>query len=86
MLRFDVNSDIHLLDLVRSLMQWIVVPVAAFVWMMYRTQQDHATKLAVISAVHDANKEAHDREFKEMRDSFKAVFAKLDTIEQALRK
>jgi hypothetical protein len=54
--------------------------------MMYRTQQDHATKLAVISAVHDANKEAHDREFKEMRDSFKAVFAKLDTIEQALRK
>lgn len=86
MRRFDVGSDINLFDLVRSLMQWIVVPVAAFVWMIYRTQQDHATKLAVISAVHDANKEAHDREFKEMRDSFKAVFAKLDTIEQALRK
>ena len=81
-----MENDINLLAVGKALMQWIVVPVAAFVWMMYRTQQDHATKLAVISAVHDANKEAHDREFKEMRDSFKAVFAKLDTIEQALRK
>lgn len=68
------------------LMQWVVVPVAGFVWLMHKTQQDHATQLAVLKAVHDANKEAHDREFKEMRESFKAVFAKLDNIEQALRK
>jgi hypothetical protein len=53
---------------------------------MYRTQQDHATKLAVLSAVHEANKEAHDREFKEMRENFKRVFEKLDGIEAALRK
>jgi hypothetical protein len=33
-----------------------------------------------------ANKEAHDREFKEMRASFNRVFEKLDGIEQALRK
>jgi Na+-translocating ferredoxin:NAD+ oxidoreductase RnfC subunit len=50
-------------------MQWIVAPVAGFVFLIYRTQQDHATKLAVLSAVHDANKEAYDREFKEMRES-----------------
>jgi hypothetical protein len=36
--------------------------------------------------VHDANKLAHDREFKEMRDNFKIVMTKLDSIEQALRK
>jgi hypothetical protein len=70
----------------KMLMQWVVVPVAGFVWLMHKTQQDHSTKLAVLQAVHEANKEAHDREFKEMRDSFKAVFAKLDNIEQALRK
>lgn len=74
------------MEFVKLLMQWIVVPVAGFVWLMHRTQQDHATQLAVLKAVHEANKEAHDREFKEMRDSFKTVFAKLDTIEQALRK
>lgn len=74
------------IDFLKMLMQWVVVPIAGFVWLMHKTQQDHATKLAVIEAVHEANKEAHDREFKEVRESFKAVFAKLDTIEQALRK
>jgi hypothetical protein len=33
-----------------------------------------------------AQKEAHDREFKEMKESFKSVIAKLDNIEGALRK
>ena len=66
--------------------QWVVLPVSGFVWLMHKTQQDHATKIAVMEAVHTANKEAHDREFKEMRENFKAVFVKLDTIEQALRK
>lgn len=73
-------------EFIKLLMQWVVVPVAGFVWLIHKTQQDHSTKLAVLQAVHEANKEAHDREFKEMRDSFKAVFAKLDNIEQALRK
>jgi hypothetical protein len=74
------------MEVLNTIMQWIVAPVAGFVFLIYRTQQDHATKLAVLSAVHDANKEAYDREFKEMRENFKTVMAKLDNIEQALRK
>lgn len=74
------------MEVLNTIMQWIVAPVAAFVFLIYRTQQDHATKLAVLSAVHDANKEAYDREFKEMRENFKTVMSKLDNIEQALRK
>lgn len=74
------------MEVLNTIMQWIVAPVAAFVFLLYRTQQDHATKLAVLSAVHDANKEAYDREFKEMRENFKTVMSKLDNIEQALRK
>jgi len=81
-----LNGDLNLFEVSKALMQWVVVPISAFVWLMYKTQQDHATKLAVLAAVHEANKEAHDREFKEMRENFKAVFAKLDNIEQALRK
>lgn len=81
-----MNGDLNLFEVSKALMQWVVVPISAFIWLMYRTQQDHATKLAVLAAVHEANKEAHDREFKEMRENFKAVFAKLDNIEQALRK
>jgi hypothetical protein len=67
-------------------MQWIVAPVAAFVFMQYRTQQIHGTDIAVLKAEAHANKQAHDREFKQLQDNFKAVFTKLDTIEMALRK
>ena len=74
------------MEVLNTIMQWIVAPVAGFVFLIYRTQQDHATKLAVLSAVHDANKEAYDKEFKEMRENFKSVMTKLDNIEQALRK
>jgi hypothetical protein len=74
------------MEVLNTIMQWVVAPVAGFVFLIYRTQQDHATKLAVLSAVHDANKEAYDREFKEMRENFKTVMSKLDNIEQALRK
>jgi hypothetical protein len=36
--------------------------------------------------LHDATKQAHDREFREVRENFKRIFEKLDTIELALRK
>ncbi len=74
------------MDLLDLMMKWIVAPVAAFVWVIFRTQQTHATDIAVIKATQQANKEAHDREFKEMRGSFKAVLDKLESIEQHLRK
>ena len=74
------------MDLLDTVMKWIVAPVAAFVWIIFRTQQDHSTDIAVLKATQQANKEAHDREFKEMRGSFKAVLDKLESIEQYLRK
>ena len=74
------------LDLANSVMQWIIAPIAAGVIFMYRTQQTHATQIAVLQAVHEANKEAHDREFKAMRENFRRVFEKLYSIEAVLRK
>ena len=74
------------MDVIDAVMKWVIAPVAAFVWLVYRTQQSHSTEIAVLKATTVTNKEAHDREFKEMRDNFKTVFAKLDSIEQALRK
>ena len=80
-----MQSEVGLFEIARVFMQWVVLPVAGFVWLLHKNQQQHQTDIAVLKAVHEANKEAHDREFKEMRESFKAVFAKLDNIEQALR-
>lgn len=74
------------MELIEAILKWIVAPVAAFVLLQYKTQQTHGTDIAVLKAQAIANKEAHDREFKQLQDSFKAVFAKLDDIEKALRK
>ena len=67
-------------------MQWIVAPIAAGVIFMYRTQQSHATQIAVLQAVHEATKQAHDKESVEMRENFRRIFEKLDSIEAVLRK
>ena len=53
---------------------------------MYNKQQDHHVELAVIKNQIEANKQAHDRENKELRDNLRAIFSKLDSIETALRK
>lgn len=74
------------MEVFEFLMKWAVAPVGAIVFAMYNRQQSHATDIAVLKATASANKEAHDREFKQIQDSFKAVFLKLDNIEGALRK
>lgn len=74
------------MEVLDAVMKWVIAPVAAFVWLLHQRLQDHTTELAVLKAQAVSNKEAHDREFKQLQDSFKAVFAKLDTIEEALRK
>jgi hypothetical protein len=74
------------MEVLDAIMKWIVAPVAAFVYLMWNKQQVHSTDIAVIKAVQAANKEAHDREFKEVKNSFKAVMDKLENIEQHLRK
>jgi hypothetical protein len=74
------------MEIIDVVMKWVIAPVAAFVYMLWNKQQGHSTDIAVIKAVQAANKEAHDREFKEMRASFTAVMDKLESIELHLRK
>ena len=67
-------------------LKYIVVPVCAFVWMIYTKLNSHHTEIEVLKAQVEATKAAHDREFKEVRSNFARVFEKLDGIEGALRK
>ena len=75
-----------LIDVIKDVLQWGVAGVVAVVVYLYRVVGTQGVDIAVIKAVQAANKEAHDREFKEMKTSFKAVMDKLDNIEQYLRK
>lgn len=74
------------LKLLSTLMQWVVAPVAAFVWVMYQKQNKHDTAIAVLQAETASSRLAHDREIKEIRETSRAIMAKLDSIEEALRK
>jgi hypothetical protein len=49
-------------------------------------QQQHSTAIAVLQAESLTARQAHDREIKEIKDTTRAIFAKLDSIEEALRK
>jgi len=77
----DINFE-----MIDAIMQWIVLPVAGLAIYIYQRQNDHHTDIAVLKAQYDANKTSHDREMKEMKETVKAIFSKLDNIEQALRK
>jgi hypothetical protein len=67
-------------------LKYVILPVGGFVWMMHMKLQTHTTDLAVLKAQSEAQKDAHDRELKDMKKTVDAIFAKLDSIEAALRK
>ena len=78
--------DGETLKILSAIMQWIIAPVAAFVWILYQKQQSHSTAIAVLQAETATARMAHDREIKEIRETSRAIMAKLDSIEEALRK
>jgi hypothetical protein len=82
----DTTSLSEMTDMADMVIRWVIAPMVAAVWFIYREQQNHRTDIAVLKAEIIANKLAHDREFKAMGDNFKAVMSKLDSIEEALRK
>ena len=73
-------------EMINAVMQWIVLPIAGVVIYMFNRQAQHHTDIAVLKAQHEATKNSHDREMKEMKTTIGAIFTKLDNIEQALRK
>lgn len=78
--------DSEAVKILSVIMQWIIAPVAAFVWVIYQKQQQHTTSIAVLQAETATSRSAHDREIKEIRETSRAIMAKLDSIEEALRK
>jgi len=78
--------DDQTLRVLNAIMQWIIMPIAAFVWVIYRQQQRHDTAIAVLQAQTETSRTAHDREIKEIRETTRAIMVKLDSIEEALRK
>lgn len=74
------------IEILQTIMQWVVAPIAGFVWLLHNQVQNQKTAIAVLQAESLTNKQAHDREMKEIRDTMERIFQKLNSIEEALRK
>lgn len=76
---------INVMETIDLVMQWLVAPIAIVVWYLFNTANKTATDVAVLKAQLDSSRVSHDREMKEMKETIKAIFNKLDSIEQSLR-
>lgn len=65
--------------------QWLAAPLAFIVWFLFMKSTKNEKDIAVLQVQYEANRLAYDREMKELKETVKAIFNKLDSIEQALR-
>jgi len=72
-------------EMIDLFMQWLVAPIIVVVWVLFNKVNKNERDIAVIQAQHEVSRVSYDREMKEMKETIKAIFNKLDTIEQALR-
>ena len=66
------------MDVIELALRWILAPLAAVVWMLYRQQQAHTTQLAVLQKQADIVQTAHDREIRDIKDMLNKILEKLD--------
>jgi len=74
-----------MMETIDLVMQWLVAPIVVVVWYLFNTANKTATDVAVLKAQLDSSRVSHDREMKELKETIKAIFNKLDSIEQSLR-
>ena len=72
-------------EMIDIFMQWLIAPIVVVVWVLFNKATKNEKDIAVIKAQHEARSVHHDREMKEMKETIKAIFMKLDSIEQTLR-
>ena len=68
--------------MIEPILKWLVAPLVAVVWFMFNRVIKNSTDIAVLQARVEAQRDDYD----EMKETIRAIFNKLDNIEQALRK
>tara|TARA_R100001509_G_scaffold35978_1_gene19126 strand:- start:14350 stop:14577 length:228 start_codon:yes stop_codon:yes gene_type:complete len=73
------------MEMLEFIAQWLATPLAFVVWFLFMKSTKNERDIAVLQAQYESNRLAYDREMKELKETVKAIFNKLDNIEQALR-
>ena len=81
-----MQQDPDMIEIIKLLLQFAIVPIIAFMWMHYKMTQVHAVDLAIIKTEFALTKENHDRELKEIKDGLTNIFKKLDEIQKDMHR
>lgn len=73
------------MEMIEFIAQWLAAPLAFVVWFLFMKSTKNERDIAVLQVQYESNRVAYDREMKELKETVKAIFAKLDSIEQSLR-
>ena len=73
-----------MMDEVLLIIQWLIAPVAAFVWMINVKISWYNTDIAVLKSQTMSDKLACDHEMKDVEEALRPIAAKPDRSEQAL--
>jgi len=76
----------EMFDTVELILNYLAAPLVFVVWFIFNRVNKAEKDIAVLQSMQSSDKTMHDREMKEMKETIKAIFQKLDNIEQALRK
>lgn len=66
------------MDIIDTVIRYVVIPIGGFVWLIFTRQQDHATQLAVLKSETEMSRQNHDREIKEIKDKLDKILEKLE--------
>lgn len=66
------------MDVLTTILQWVVMPMGAFLWLIYQRQQDHTTQIAVLKSETEMARTSHDREIRDIKDKLDKILEKLD--------
>lgn len=66
------------MEMLETMLRWIVMPIGGFVWLMFMRQQDHTTQIAVLKRETEMARQSHDREIKDIKDKLDKILEKLD--------
>jgi len=81
-----MQQDPNILDIIKLLLQFAILSLAAFIWSHYGMTQRHEKEIAVMKKEHTLVKESHDREFQEVKGSIQRVLEKLDEIQRDMNR
>jgi len=73
------------MEMLTFIAQWLAPPLAFVVWFIFMKSTKNEKDIAVLQVQYESNRLAYDREMKELKETVKAIFNKLDSIEHALR-